>query len=223
MSQIKTVLFIITALFLLVFTIYFACADTPIFPAGGDDRVIIGTQYGHNLWIPTAAPTGPAGGSGGSGGGPPSLSPYDLTIDVPPTSKPATLMPVTITLTNTGPLRTEDVTLTWYLTDPANTTWDTHTQSVLVPPGLKVLNKTLYVPAGAVLGVWTAHAQVQPPSFTPASASDTFQVTTNNYWWLVVAALTITGGILIGIWRKKVRDTKKSETAEPALDIPTSP
>lgn len=222
MTWLTKTLFVLATLLFLAFTIYFARADTPIYPTGGDDRVIIGTEYGHNLWLPNAAIVIGAGGGGG-GGGIPLLSPYDITIDAPPTSKPATLMPVTITLTNTGPLRTEDVTLTWYLTDPANTTWDTHTQSVLVPPGMKTLNKTLYVPANAVLGTWTAHAHVQPPSFTPATATDTFTVTNPNYWWLIVASLTIAGGILIGIWRKRVRDQKKSETAEPALDIPTSP
>jgi len=92
--------------------------------------------------------------------------------------------------------------------------------------GLNLMSRMLNRPPdAAAVGLWTAHARVDPPDAAPASAYDAFDVTRPwPPWWALLLAL---GALLVVAayvgWGRRLGRQKASDDAEDEDDGPVPP
>lgn len=164
-----------------------------------------------NLLITSLGGVGESG-SGGDGSGEAGL--YDVIVDVNKNKyEPVDEVSAKITIINMGDIPDEDTIMIYWLTMPNGDKWgETKEQFYEVPPGEKVLEKTIALPNNAELGEWKFNVDyftvVQPviqvyDSFEvveEVTIKDTFSemlMKVPNYTKMYFEWILVIGGILV--------------------------
>jgi len=121
---------------------------------------------------------GALGVSGGGSGGEGSAGPYDVIVAVVNDKyEVASKVSADITILNTGDVPDEDTILVYWLEDSVgNVFGETKEQFLEIPPGRKVLRKSISLPENSVLGQWKFKVDYFTVVQPKVSVFDSFEV-----------------------------------------------